>query len=92
MTPYEIKFILHCFTSPSPYEDSNVKDSTVLDFMSLGLIKPEEDYFICTEKGCAFVEMLMSLRLPKQVFVNPDTDKFINIPNSHINSANLEKE
>ena len=84
MTPYEICFILHCFTSTSPYKDSNVKDFTITRFVELDLIEPKEDYFICTEKGCAFVELLMSTPLPKQVYVNPETKEFINIPNHHI--------
>ena len=81
MTPFEINFLLHCFTTPLPYNLSEVRDATIGRFLHLGLIEEKEDYYICTDMGLVYVDMLKNLPLPVLVFMHPDTEEILNVPN-----------
>lgn len=83
MSPYEIMFILHCYTSPTPYRESPAREGAIKKFLNLNVIIKEEDYFICTELGKAYVEILMDAPLPEIAYINPDTEEIINVPNTY---------
>ena len=77
MTPYEICFLFHCFTSSAPYQESFAKNEAIKSFIDLDLIMREEDYYVCTDRGCAYLKMIMTTPLPEFALINPETKAII---------------
>ncbi len=70
MTPIEINFSLHCYVSPTPYK---APTRTIKKLEVLGLIEAKDDYFICKDRGMAYIEMIINISLPVRMYVNPNT-------------------
>jgi len=75
MTPAQLEFLLHCYYSPCPYP--KVDDDKVAKFINAGIIEPRDgyprdDYYVCTTKGKAFVDLILETDYPKQAWVDKD--------------------
>jgi len=74
LTPLEVKFILHCYTTPTKYDEpSTVTDATAASFIRRGLIYQPKDkpYYLLTEYGETFIKMILATPFP--IFVDPRT-------------------
>ncbi len=75
MTPFEIKLLLHIYTSVSRPDDCSILEPTLRQFQSHGLIEPYEpsapEYFRwhATDKGKAFCAALQEVPLPTSQWV-----------------------
>ena len=77
MTPYEIEFILHCYSKTDTFKESSIKAQTLAGFVKSGLVKSEKDYYKCTMKGEVLVKMLMDVPMPVECYINPKTKEII---------------
>ena len=81
MSPYEIEILLSLHCSPAELSQAKTPllDRTLHDFENEGLIAPykRESGWTTTPKGAAFVDMLCATPLPKQIWVDPRTEKAI---------------
>jgi hypothetical protein len=81
MTPYEIELLLniHCSPAALPQADTPLLGITLRGFENEDLIKPStfESGWETTLKEFAFVEMLCDTPLPKQVWIDPRSDKIV---------------
>ncbi|MCY1218451.1 hypothetical protein D9M72_304000 [compost metagenome] len=72
-TPYEIKVILHHYSSMAPFEScaAPIYEPTVNKLLSMGVLIEAEDAFGATELGAALVKMWCDTPLPVRKFVDP---------------------
>ena len=85
MTPYELHIALHYHTRGCDLSDDEVADTplrheTMGKFIAYGMLKvstSEGQSFEATQKLHAFCEMLQSVPLPIECWVDPRGDKII---------------
>ena len=68
MTPAQIKFLLHCHTSPGPYdgpEDTEFIKSLAREMADKDLIIPQDAGYNLTERGQAYIDFIISVSLPE---------------------------
>lgn len=72
-SPYEIKVILHHYSSMATFEncDAPIYEPTVDKLLSMGVLIEAEDAFGVTELGAALVKMWCDTPLPVRKFVDP---------------------
>jgi len=81
VTPYEIKLLLHFYTTPANpvWENGDtIRDITIGSFLKEGLLEIAPKGYGCdwkaTDKLCCYVEGLCALPLPVQVWEIPERD------------------
>lgn len=77
MSPANIRTLLHIYYVGEPLPDTTIAREGVLSFMSLGLISKAEtpSGYETTERGNAFVRMLIATPLPVVTYVDPQTNE-----------------
>lgn len=80
MTPYmlEILFHHHCSRAPFPRENAPAYTETVDELVLLGVLERIEFGFIqSTDRGKAYIEMILTTPLPEMGLYDPRTGKLV---------------
>ncbi|MBD7990694.1 hypothetical protein H9643_07905 [Ochrobactrum sp. Sa2BUA5] len=80
MTPYmlEILFHHHCSRAPFPREKAPAYEETVDQLSEFGLLERIEFGFIqSTERGRAYIEMILATPFPETGLYDPRTGKLV---------------
>ena len=81
MTPNDIEILIHCYVCPRPHPRASAPGvvETLNEFVFLGLVeKYGNTMYRTTDRGKAYMEMLCTLPLPVQKWVD-QSGKVINI-------------
>lgn len=76
LTPNDLEVLLHCHTIPAvhPRVDASGVQKTINRFLDKGIIAPKEEYYCTTEKGAAWVKIILQVPCPIQVWVDRDNN------------------
>lgn len=77
--PLNLMMLLHHHTTPTPYAQDNplhaaspaVREGREM-LLEEGMIKPDGDLYITTERGAAFIDHLMTVPFPVSRWVIPE--------------------
>jgi len=75
LTPMQLDQLLHYYYSAEPYPSSEAADANIQDLIEHGLILPYSGsvayLYHVTKRGEAYVNTMLELPLPVQVWVTP---------------------
>lgn len=84
MTPYDLKLLLHIYVTPINFEHAGTEhyEGVIQDFLMRGIIKQETEFsyhnehgYALTEKGKAWLEMILSTPVPVNRWIDPRDEK-----------------
>jgi hypothetical protein len=75
MTPYELEILLHYYVSPAPFARITAPAflGAVGGLIGDDLLQLDEGGYHVTDKGLAFVRMVLATPLPEQEWTDPRT-------------------
>ena len=76
ITPNDLEILIHCYCRPEehPRISAPAVQETIKRFMEDGIIKRDQnnEYFITTGKGTAWLRSILSVPYPTQVWIDKD--------------------
>jgi hypothetical protein len=79
ITPNALDILIHYYVSPKqhPRFDAPAVQESIKEFCQKGILKQNNESFITTDKGKAWIEMILETPYPIQKFINPLTGQEI---------------
>lgn len=77
MSPLQMKILLHCYTTPHPYngvENQQMIAEDLLNFSKIGLVELNSDgnYYHTTPKGEFYIKAVLNTPYPESTFYIPN--------------------
>ena len=79
ISPIEIKFILHCYTTPTPCDSNEYPQEIIDKFILNKIIERKDNHYKTTSRGKAYVKVLCATEFPQIKWVDKDNREIMSI-------------